>query len=303
MKEKNDSPNKTGRFRLPGLRLRYRLLLYVLMLLFAALAMVSVIFECFPYAAEMVIYVLAAITLAAGSYYLILDIRYGVKEKIKPGIAANPYTNRVAGDYRLRTVLFVVPGLVSNILFAAFNGVTGILSHSAWFGSLSAYYILLSMMRIGVVSQERKIAKIRNESARTQQEMVIYRKNSLLFMLMAVVLVGMVILLETSQGGKNYPGFTIYAAAFYVFYRVILSIINMIKVNRRNSPLLMIIRKIGYIDACVSLLTLQTAMFASFAEGQEELVKLMNGITGAVVSVMVLGMGIQGILVSRKAIK
>lgn len=94
-----------------------------------------------------------------------------------------------------------------------------------------------------------------------------------------------------------------YAAAFYVFYRVILSIINMIKVNRWKSPLLMIIRKIGYIDACVSLLTLQTAMFASFADGQEELVRLMNGITGAVVSVMVLGMGIQGILVSQKVIK
>lgn len=300
MKRKNERVNKSGMPKLPVLRLGYRLSLYFFMVLFVTLSLISVTFECFNHMAEMVFYVLAAITLAAGSCYLVRDIRYGIKEIIKPGIAANPYTNRVAADYRLRTVLFAVPGLVSNIVFAVFNGVIGILSHSAWFGSLSAYYILLSMMRIGAVRQERKISKIQNEGMRMQQEIFIYRKNSLLFIFMAVVLGGMVILLEASLGGKNYPGFTIYAAAFYTFYRIIMSVINMIKVNRQKSPLLMIIRKIGYIDACVSMLTLQTAMFASFADGQEEFVNLMNGITGTIVSIMVLGMGIQGIFVSGK---
>lgn len=59
---------------------------------------------------------------------------------------ANPYVNRVASDYRLRTVVFAVPGLTANVLFATFNGIIGAVSHSAWFGTLSAYYILLSVM-------------------------------------------------------------------------------------------------------------------------------------------------------------
>lgn len=41
-------------------------------------------------------------------------------------------------------------------------------------------------------------------------------------------------------------------------------------------------------------------MFASFANGEEELIKLMNGITGTVVCVMVLGIGIQGICTSKR---
>lgn len=303
MKERNKSENKSRAIRLPRLRLRYRLALYFFMIVSAALSLVSVVFDCFHAAAEMVFYVLAAVTLAVGSYYLTMDIKYGIKEVIKPGIAANPYTNRVAADARLRTVVFVVPGLVSNILFAVFNGVVGILSHSAWFGSLAAYYILLSMMRLGAVRKEQKISKIQSDSVRMQQEIAIYRKNSRIFIAMAVVLGGMVILLEASLGGKSYPGFTIYAAAFYAFYRIIMSIVNMIKVNRHKSLLLKIIRKIGYVDACVSMLTLQTAMFASFADGEEEFVKMMNGITGTAVSVMVLGMGIQGICVSRKMVK
>lgn len=297
---KDELDNNFGRLKLPKLRLPYRLLLYFFMVLFAILAMVNVVFECFTYMVGIVCYVLAACTLFTGCYYLILDVKYGIRDIIKPGIAANPYTNRVVMDYRLRTILFAVPGLASNIIFAIFNGVTGIISHSAWFGSLSAYYILLSMMRIGAVKQEKKIFKIKQKKERMKKEIAIYQKNSVLFIIMAVVLGGLVILLESSIGGKSYPGYTIYAAAAYTFYRIISSTINMIKVNKRKSPLLMIIRKIGYIDACVSILILQTAMFDSFAKGQKEFIKLMNGITGAVVSLMVLGIGIQGVYSSKK---
>lgn len=48
-------------------------------------------------------------------------------------------------------------------------------------------------------------------------------------------------------------------------------------------------------EGCVSLLSLQMAMFASFGEGQELFTKSMNGITGTVVSILVLGIGIYSI--------
>lgn len=297
MRQKNKREN---RLKIPELRLCFRLLLYLLMAVFAALSLIAATFRCFPYAVELVCYVLAAVTLFSGSFYLTLDIKYGIKEIIKPGIKANPYTNRVVSDYRLRTILFAVPGLAGNVIFAVFNGITGIISHSAWFGSLSAYYILLSIMRIGAVRQGREIPKIRKDTKRMKMEIAVYRKNSALFIIMAVVLGGLVILLESSLGGKTYPGFTIYAAAAYAFYKIVVSTVNMIKVNKQKSPLLTIIRRIGYIDACVSILTLQTAMFASFTKSEEEFTKLMNGITGAAVCLMVLGMGIQGIRSSKK---
>lgn len=286
--------------KLPILRLRYRLLLYFFMVLFSILSTLNVSLGCFPYPMGIACYALAACTLFPGAYYLIFDLKHGIKEVIKPGISANPYANRVATDYRLRTILFAVPGLASNILFAVFNGITGLISGSAWLGSLAAYYLLLSMMRIGAVKQGKKISKAEQEKERLEQEIAIYQKNSVLFMFMAVVLGGMVILLEALEGGKSYPGYTIYAAAAYTFYRIIMSTIHMVKVRKQKSPLLWILRKIGYVDACVSILMLQTAMFDSFGEEQEAFTKLMNGITGAVVAMLVLSLGIQGIYVSRK---
>lgn len=286
---------------MPRLRLRYRMLLYLFMLVFASLSLINVIFDCLPDIAEIGCYGLAAVTLAAGGYYLVIDIGGNAGKAVKAGVQANPYVNRVASDYRLRTVVFAVPGVAGNVLFAAFNGVTGIISNSAWFGTLSAYYILLSIMRIGAVRQAKKNSSISQENIREQREITVYYRDSILFLFLAVVLGGMVILLEFSAGGKTYPGLTIYVAAAYTFYRITMSVINMVKAIRLRSPILMIIRKIGYVDACVSILILQTALFSSFAlETERNFVRLMNGLTGGVVCAMIFGIGIQGICVSKK---
>ena len=154
--QKETEKKKISRY-IPSLRFRYRLFLYFVTIACITLALVNVAFACFPDLAGILFYVLAAVTVTASCYYIMIHIRRDIRETIKPAIAANPYTNKVTTDYRWRTILFAVPGMVSNMIFAAFNGVIGITSHSAWFGTLSAYYILLSIMRSGIVRQEREI--------------------------------------------------------------------------------------------------------------------------------------------------
>lgn len=300
MKNQKETKQKKLSRYMPSLRLRYRIILYFVTMICITLALLQAALACFPYLAGILFYVLAAVTLTVSICYITRHIRQNIREIIKPAIAANPYTNKVTTDYRWRTILFAVPGMVSNIIFALFNGVIGIASRSAWFGTLAAYYILLSVMRVGVVRQEREIAVIKDKEEHMSRELSVYRRNSILFIFMAVVLAGAVILLLNAQGGKNYPGLTIYAVATYTFYKIIMSTIQVIKVGKRKSPILSITRRIGYIDACVSILTLQTAMFASFADGEEGLIKCMNGMTGAVLCLMVLGLGIQGICFSKK---
>lgn len=285
---------------IPPMRLWHRIVLYLLTAVCVALSLIEVTFQCFPYAAGMLFYVLAAVTLTVSCYYFIVNIRRDIREVIKPAIAANRYTNMVAEDYRLRTILFAVPGMMSNIIFAVFNGVVAVTSRSAWLGTLAAYYILLSLMRSGVVMQEKRLSRIRDEKERMKKELRVYRRNSVMFLFLAVVLAGAAVLLVNSEGGKSYPGYAIYAVAAYTFYKIIMSTIQVLKVGKRKSPLLTITRRIGYIDACVSILTLQTAMFASFASGQEDFMLLMNAATGAVVCMMVLGLGIQGLCYYRK---
>lgn len=46
-------------------------------------------------------------------------------------------------DYQLCTVIIALSGFGTNVIFAVFNVVIGIISRSGWFGSLAVDYILL----------------------------------------------------------------------------------------------------------------------------------------------------------------
>lgn len=285
---------------LPKIRLRWRLLLYLAMVLAITATLYCVITECLPEDADWILYTAAGLVFFSGIVYFIVDIRHLIVDLIIPKVLSIPFAQLLAGDYRLRTIFFAVPGLAGNVIFAVFNGVTGVMSRSAWFGSLSAYYLLLGVMRIITVIQERRISGISEKRARIRKEIAVYRTDSILFILLAVVLTGMVILLGHSQGGKSYPGFTIYAVAAYAFYKIIAAVIHMVKVKQQGSPLLTILRRVNYIDACVSILTLQTAMFASFSAEGEAFMRTMNGMTGGIVSLMVLVLGILGVVLAKR---
>ena len=100
---KETKKKKISRY-IPSLRLRYRILLYFVTIVFIALALLNAALACFPYFAGIIFYVLAAVTLTASCYYVVIHIRKDIREIIKPAIAANPYTNKVTTDYRWRTI-------------------------------------------------------------------------------------------------------------------------------------------------------------------------------------------------------
>ena len=196
-------------------------------------------------------------------------------------------------DNRLRIVLTTLPGLGLNLIYAAFNGVIGITVRSAWHGSLSAYYLLLCIMRFLAVSYARQIyTKKERDDNLEERELKVYRNCGVMLCVSSIALGGAVIMLVIGYGGKSYPGLLIYAAAVYTFCKLTVAIINMVKAREEKSLLLTTLRDISCCDSLVSLLSLQTALFAAFGQGAEEFVSIMNALTGAAVCVMILGLGI-----------
>lgn len=276
----------------PKLKVQFRLLLYLASLIFGALSIAETLYGYFYPAIDIILYVIAACVIFSSCYYIIYDFTYGVKLKIRPVIESNSFTNRVYKDYRYRTVLSTLFSFLVNLFYAVSNGIFGILSHSAWFGTLAAYYIFLSVMRFTAIWYERKISKSNEDKNRKIQELTVYRHCGILLILITIALGGSVILLLNKEGGRSYPGTLIFAVAAYTFYKIILSIINMVKTKKLKSPLLATIRNIGYADALVSVLSLQTAMLVSFGAGEELNPQTMNGLTGSGVCMMILFIGI-----------
>lgn len=125
-----------------------------------------------------------------------------------------------------------------------------------------------------------------------KREVKVYRNCGIMLSVMSIALGGAVIMLVSGEGGKSYPGLMIYAVATYTFYKLTMSIISMVKARKEKSVLLITLRYIGHSDALVSMLSLQTALFAAFGQESGKLIPIMNALTGAAICLMVLGLGI-----------
>lgn len=284
---------KIKKVKMPDLSLRVKIMLYIAALACAVLSIVSI--TCggiFPPAAEYAVYTAAGVTLFLSCFYLAGSLVL-LKQKIMGLARSNTLTARLTDDIEYRSVLSAVCGVCMNIVFALFNGIAGWMSRSAWFGTLSAYYLILGMMRAYWIFHNRnKVRNRENQRSSRAPQRNIWRYYGVLFLFLAVVLCGAVILLVNLEGGKTYPGWTIYAAAGYSFTKIILAAVHVIRARKKKEQSWIMIRDIGLVDASVSILTLQTAMFAAFSADDRKLTVMMNGITGATVSLLILVFGI-----------
>lgn len=201
---------------------------------------------------------------------------------------------RLKEDKRYRIVSFAICGFSINILYALYNGTLGIISHSIWFLSLCAYYTVLSSMRFGVIMQDRRNISTEN---------FITKFCGIMLIVLSLVLSGSVYLSLTHNVAVKHQEIIMITIATYTFYKVVLAIVNTIKIRKENSLLLSTIRNIGCADAAVSILSLQRSMLVSFGEMELDKIYMMNTLTGAGVFIIIIVLGISMIVKSLKKCK
>ena len=286
---------------------RNQCLIFLFTMVMAVVSIFAAVMDFFPQPVCITLYVFAAAGFVCTCTLWIRAIVFFVKMVVMPFTKHNQIANTLITDTRLRTVVFTVPGMGFNLIYAIFNGVIGVTNHSAWYGSLAAYYILLCVMRFLSVSYARKVydgktpwGKVhmgKNNSQKDEDSLEarawrVYKNCGVMLSVSSIALGGAVIMLVLGEGGKSYPGLMIYAVATYTFYKLVMAITNMIKARKENSILLITLRNISYADALVSLLSLQTALFAAFGQDSGAMIPTMNALTGAGVCLMIFAVGI-----------
>ncbi len=207
----------------------------------------------------------------------------------------------IYNNYKKQTLLFSVPGLLTNMIFAMINGISTYYVKSYFLMTMSAYYFLLSIMKINIHYQEGRINEEKQSDRKEYLEIALFKRNSLLFLLLGIILAGITIIAWNEGINKKYPGLLIYIVAIYTFDKLIISIYNIIKVRKKNSLMLTMMRLIGHIDALVSLFILQTTLISRF--GDPYFGKIMNLLFGVTICIICFSLGIRGYYQSNKRLK
>jgi len=219
-----------------------------------------------------------------------------ITQKVKALVSRNKYGSLLLNDAQFRTKVSLYQGLFLNLIYAVFKLFSGILYSSFWFGAEAVYYIILCMVRFLLLREVRK-----GESD-LKRELKEYRFCGCLLFALNAALTGVVYQMINHEKGTEYPGLLIYAAATFAFYCFTISVINVVKYRKYNSPVLSAAKMINLAKALVAMFSLQNAMFVSFG-GDQTFERIMNSIFGGCVCLAIFIMAAFMVLRANRDLK
>ncbi|MBQ9761930.1 MAG: hypothetical protein IJV82_02510 [Oscillospiraceae bacterium] len=246
-----------------------------------------------------VTYVVAFYTLCVVTTFcvMVLPGQYG---QIRQKILDNPLGHRYFTDRAFRTKVSLYRSLCINLLYVGINLLTWYFARSWWFVVLSVYYVIMALMRFLLVRYCQK----HEIGTSVLQEWHRARACAYILLLVNLSLSGAVLMILYQSRGYDYPGMMIYVMALYTFYSTIHAIVDIVKYRKLGSPVMSTAKIVGLSAALVSMLNLETAMFAQFGgEMRLQDQRLMIILTGAGVSLTVVTLSVMLIVKATKQIR
>ena len=201
----------------------------------------------------------------------------------------NKYAVLYFSDAALRVKISLYGSFMINVLYAVMQLGLGFINHSVWFYALSGYYLLLAAMRFLLLKNSRNESLGKN----LYREYLNYRLCGIILLLMNITLSVIAFYIVSQNKGFTYHYIMTISMAAYTFTVFTTAVVNLIRYRKYNSPVISASKIINLVAAFVSMLSLETAMFTAFGEGNSpNFRKIMTACTGAAVCVIVLAMAI-----------
>lgn len=256
------------------------------------------------------VYLAAAVLLAYAIYALVRFVPRATAA-VSSFVKKYPLLGKWMGTYEARTLLFAACSFVINVGYVVLNIVMAALMSSIWYAALAAYYFALGALRYAVLFGTRKAKKnAQTERGLAAEKRRIYRNCGIALLIIEGVFMFAVAQFVLSGGGniaelaaqnmRTYTMITMISSAAFTFYKMTLSIVNLVKVHKMTDPELWALRNINLAAALVSLLALQTTMTLFLSQPLTREMSVFNGIVGLVVVLIVAGLGIVMIIRANK---
>lgn len=250
------------------------------------------------------LFAFAALFLAY-SVFLIVIAFPKIKKQINEKIQKHKFSRLLANNYGFRTIIFSIFSFAMSVFFGGFNVYMCVTNSSVWYGALAGYYVSLAFLRGGVLVYHKGKKSKGDEANGVKEDLKkasIYRNSGIVLLILNLALTSAIAQMIFFDAHFSYVGWTIYAYAAYAFYKITMSVINLVRAHKQADLTVRAVRNINLADAIVSLLALQTALLTAFSDENIN-VSLMNGITGCAVSLFTLGLGIFMIAYASKQIE
>ena len=203
------------------------------------------------------------------------------------------YINRWKTDYDFKTIVSSFGSLAVTMIFALYNGFLGVYHRSLWHGTICVYYIILILLRGLIIAAEKKISpQIKGGEARNR----VYLIASVLLLILNTSLVVPIAIMVKQQKPVDLTLISAIAMAVYTTYKIIMASINLKRRSRSGNVLVRLLRTINFVDALVSIITLQNTLIMVNAKGQDTKMITLSAFTSGAIWAAVLALSVTALV-------
>jgi len=278
-------------------RIRARGFLLIPLTLVSAFSLIYVLSDAYS---ESAVFRYFSYTLSAYTLCCLVPASIALYKKIRIRVLENRYAGRYVQDFEWRSIVNAHVSLVINLAFAALKLYMSIAYMSLWFAAIAGYYAVLSLTRFFLLRNYHRLRKIESSENRRVHSLRVYQTCGFSLFALTAALLGAVWQMVFAARSYIYPGVLIYAVAAFAFYSIITAARNLIRVRILDNPIVAAAKLIGFASALVSILALQTAMFATFGtEHSTRFAQYMNAASGTLICFGILALAVMAVVAVR----
>lgn len=221
-------------------------------------------------------------------------------DRIKEFLYKYKYVEKYLTDDIFQTQTMLLASLAMNIAAATFKFVMGVWFGSKWLVTVSIYFLTLSAMRLLLLNRERKSKKLETPEHKRLYDLKSYRACGYMVLFMNMIVGRMIVQMLVDNEGYDYPGLMLYLIGLFAIANFANAIYNVKKYWHIYNPMISAAKRLSFSTALVLLYTLQTSALARFGNNHEQLRRLLNSISGAVVELVLFTMAILMIVRSNQ---
>ena len=203
------------------------------------------------------------------------------------------FLTRWKQDYDYKTMVSAAVSFAVTVVFALFNGFLGVAHRSLWHGTICVYYLILATLRGGIIAAERRLSA-RPDQAKNRGR--VYLASSVLLLILNISLFVPISLMVRQQKPVSLTLIPAIAMAAYTTYKITMASIHLKRRKRSADRLIRLLRTLNFIDALVSVLTLQNTLIMVNSSGGQLAMLPLTAITSGAVWLAVLLLSVSAIV-------
>ncbi|MBE5747155.1 MAG: hypothetical protein E7352_03140 [Clostridiales bacterium] len=261
-------------------------------LILCPLALATIVTDYAHTVYAIVAYMVCALVLLYTLYVLILSIQ---RLRKKMGEAAGKFkiTRNIYKSYESRSIFSGVCSSLFNVGYTVFLTIMAIRYHSAWYGAMALYHILL-VLTLGGVLLRNATEEHKNKNdfvALKKSKIGVFRYCGYMLLIQSAALSISVLEMLMGGVGMKIPKWSLIPFALFACWRIIASMINFVRSTKYDDLAVRAVRYLKMVTALVSALTLFTALLAAFPLEPDSGVTILSGVVGGGICAVIVALG------------